>query len=218
METASIFFNTTEFIGIVAFAASGAMISIQRKMDLLGVVFLGLVTALGGGAVRDVFLGVTPPRNFFNFEHLLCAVLTPIVVFAVAKIFRKFFFENYKKINVIMNFFDALGLASFAISGVRLTILAGYGGHDFFVVFMGIFTAVGGGMLRDIMSREKPMIFCKNVYATAALAGSVIYYLLSYIIKIPDIAAMLCAYALIVSIRLLAAKFRWDLPKVENPD
>ena len=68
METANIFFEITEFVGIVAFAVSGAMISIDRKMDLFGVVFLGLVTALGGGAIRDVFLGVIPPRNFFNLR------------------------------------------------------------------------------------------------------------------------------------------------------
>ena len=136
METANIFFEITEFVGIVAFAVSGAMISIDRKMDLFGVVFLGLVTALGGGAIRDVFLGVIPPRNFFNFRHLMCAVITSLVVFLLARIFRKFFFENYKKINMAVNFFDAVGLASFAISGVRLTIEAGYGGHDFFVIFI----------------------------------------------------------------------------------
>ncbi len=218
METANIFFEITEFVGIVAFAVSGAMISIDRKMDLFGVVFLGLVTALGGGAIRDVFLGVIPPRNFFNFRHLMCAVITSLVVFVLARIFRKFFFENYKKINMAVNFFDAVGLASFAISGVRLTIEAGYGGHDFFVIFMGIFTAVGGGMLRDVMSREKPMIFCKNIYATATLIGTVFYYFASYIIKLPDVPSMLAAYIIIVTVRMLAAKFRWDLPTIEKPE
>lgn len=217
MQAANLFFELTEFVGIIAFAISGAMISISRRMDIFGVIFLGLVTALGGGAIRDLFLGVIPPRNFFNFEHLLCALLTSATVFILAKIFRDFFFKNYKRINLIVNFFDAVGLASFAISGVRLTIEAGYGGHDFFVVFMGIFTAVGGGMLRDVMSKEKPMIFCKNVYATAVLIGTVLYYILSYIITFPEIADMLITYAVIIVIRLLAAKYRWDLPKIEDP-
>ena len=217
MQAANLFFEVTEFVGIIAFAISGAMISISRRMDIFGVIFLGLVTALGGGAIRDLFLGVIPPRNFFNFEHLLCAVLTSAIVFILAKIFRDFFFKNYKKINLVVNFFDAVGLASFAISGVRLTIEAGYGGHDFFVVFMGIFTAVGGGMLRDVMSKEKPMIFCKNVYATAVLIGTVLYYILSYVIAFPEIADMLITYAVIIVIRLLAAKYRWDLPKIEDP-
>ena len=217
MQAANLFFEVTEFVGIIAFAISGAMISISRRMDIFGVIFLGLVTALGGGAIRDLFLGVIPPRNFFNFEHLLCAVLTSAIVFILAKIFRDFFFKNYKKINLVVNFFDAVGLASFAISGVRLTIEAGYGGHDFFVVFMGIFTAVGGGMLRDVMSKEKPMIFCKNVYATAVLIGTVLYYILSYIITFPEVAAMLITYAVIILTRLLAAKYRWDLPKIEDP-
>lgn len=217
MQAANIFFETTEFVGIIAFAISGAMISISRRMDVFGVIFLGLVTALGGGAIRDLFLGVIPPRNFFNFEHLLCALLTSAIVFILAKIFRDFFFKNYKKINLVVNFFDAVGLASFAISGVRLTIEAGYGNHDFFVVFMGIFTAVGGGMLRDVMSKEKPMIFCKNVYATAVLIGTVLYYILSYIISFPEIASMMITYAVIIVTRLLAAKYRWDLPKIEKP-
>lgn len=217
MQAANLFFEVTEFVGIIAFAISGAMISISRRMDIFGVIFLGLVTALGGGAIRDLFLGVIPPRNFFNFEHLLCALLTSATVFILAKIFRDFFFKNYKRINLIVNFFDAVGLASFAISGVRLTIEAGYGGHDFFVVFMGIFTAVGGGMLRDVMSKEKPMIFCKNVYATAVLIGTVLYYILSYVIAFPEIADMLITYAVIIVIRLLAAKYRWDLPKIEDP-
>ena len=217
MQAANLFFELTEFVGIIAFAISGAMISISRRMDIFGVIFLGLVTALGGGAIRDLFLGVIPPRNFFNFEHLLCALLTSATVFILAKIFRDFFFKNYKRINLIVNFFDAVGLASFAISGVRLTIEAGYGGHDFFVVFMGIFTAVGGGMLRDVMSKEKPMIFCKNVYATAVLIGTVLYYILSYIITFPEIADMLITYAVIIVTRLLAAKYRWDLPKIEDP-
>ena len=217
MQAANLFFEVTEFVGIIAFAISGAMISISRRMDIFGVIFLGLVTALGGGAIRDLFLGVIPPRNFFNFEHLLCALLTSATVFILAKIFRDFFFKNYKRINLIVNFFDAVGLASFAISGVRLTIEAGYGGHDFFVVFMGIFTAVGGGMLRDVMSKEKPMIFCKNIYATAVLIGTVLYYILSYVIAFPEIADMLITYAVIIVIRLLAAKYRWDLPKIEDP-
>lgn len=217
MQAANLFFEITEFVGIIAFAISGAMISISRRMDIFGVIFLGLVTALGGGAIRDLFLGVIPPRNFFNFEHLLCALLTSAAVFILARIFRDFFFKNYKKINLVVNFFDAVGLASFAISGVRLTIEAGYGGHDFFVVFMGVFTSVGGGMLRDVMSKEKPMIFCKNVYATAVLIGTVLYYILSYIVSFHEIAAMLITYAVIIITRLLAAKYRWDLPKIEMP-
>ena len=83
---------------------------------------------------------------------------------------------------------------------------------------MGIFTAVGGGMLRDVMSREKPMIFCKNIYATATLIGTVFYYFASYIIKLPDVPSMLAAYIIIVTVRMLAAKFRWDLPTIEKPE
>ncbi len=211
----SAFFEATEFLGIIAFAISGAMISIQRKMDIFGVVFLSLVTALGGGALRDIFLGVLPPRNFFNYKHLLITIVTAIIVFIIAEIFKTFFFENFKKINEIVNIFDAFGLAAFTIMGVEIPIEAGYGDHEFFVVFIGVFTAVGGGLLRDIMSREKPMIFCKNVYATAVLLGSVCYCYLGRVI--PENAAIIITFVVIVSIRILAARFHWDLPKIERP-
>ncbi len=215
MNTVSLIFEIIEFTGITAFAISGAMISIVRKLDVFGVVFLGFVTALGGGALRDVFLGVFPPRNFCNGEHLFCAVVTSLCVFIAAKIFNRFFFENYKKINTIINVFDALGLAAFTVSGVQLTIDAGYGDHEFFAIFMGLLTAVGGGLLRDIMSKEKPMIFCKNVYATAVLAGAVLYFYLSNFI--PELGAILVSSAVVVAIRICAAAFHWDLPKIERP-
>ncbi len=210
------FFEVTEFVGIIAFAISGAMISIQRKMDVFGVILLSMVTALGGGAMRDIFLGVFPPRNFFNSFHLWCALITSVVVFVLAKIFSSFFFDNFKKINEIVNIFDAFGLAAFTISGVEVTIEAGYGDKWNFAIFMGVFTAVGGGLLRDVMSREKPMIFCKNVYATAVIIGTVCYYFLCKII--PENIAIVITFAVIVTIRILAAKFRWDLPKVERPE
>lgn len=210
------FFEVTEFIGIIAFAISGAMISIQRRMDVFGVIFLAMVTALGGGAMRDIFLGVFPPRNFFNSTHLLCALITSILVFVLAEIFKDFFFKNFKKINEIVNVFDAFGLAAFTISGVQVTIDAGYGDSWNFAIFMGVFTAVGGGLLRDVMSREKPMIFCKNVYATAVIIGTVCYYFLGGII--PENIAIIITFAVIVTIRILAAKFHWDLPKIERPD
>lgn len=210
------FFEVTEFVGIIAFAISGAMISIQRRMDVFGVIFLSMVTALGGGAMRDIFLGVFPPRNFFNSTHLICALVTSVVVFVLAKIFKDFFFDNFKKINEIVNIFDAFGLAAFTISGVQVTIDAGYGDKWNFAIFMGVFTAVGGGLLRDVMSREKPMIFCKNVYATAVIIGTVCYYFLGKVI--PETATIVITFAVIVTIRILAAKFRWDLPKIKIPE
>ncbi len=211
----STFFETTEIVGIIAFAISGAMISIQRKMDIFGVIFLTLVTALGGGAMRDLFLGITPPTNFFNYKHLLITILTAILVFVLATIFKTFFFENFKKINEIVNVFDAFGLAAFAITGVKITSVAGYSDHGFFVIFMGVFTSVGGGLLRDVMSREKPMIFCKNVYATAVLIGTVFYYFLRN--TVPENLLVILTFIIIVSIRVLAAQFHWDLPKIERP-
>ena len=99
---------------------------------------------------------------------------------------------------------------------MQVTIDAGYADKWNFAIFMGVFTAVGGGLLRDVMSREKPMIFCKNVYATAVIIGTVCYYFLGKVV--PENAAIIITFAVIVTIRILAAKFRWDLPKIERPE
>lgn len=199
-----------EIIGTVAFAFSGCMVANSKKMDIFGVWVLGTVTAVGGGAVRDVLLGQFPPHMFRNGIYVGVATATVALwIFMVAQK-GEMTDKLFAKLTRIMDFSDALGLGIFAVIGSQTAIRTGYGNNWFLVIFVGVLTGVGGGLLRDVMADMTPMIFCKRIYAIAALAGSVIYVVLYG--KVPEVGAMLTGTAAVFVIRLLAGKYRWDLP------
>lgn len=199
-----------EIIGTVAFAFSGCMVANSKKMDIFGVWVLGTVTAVGGGAVRDVLLGQFPPHMFRNGIYVGVATATVALwIFMVAKK-GEMTDKLFAKLTRIMDFSDALGLGIFAVIGSQTAIRTGYGDNWFLVIFVGVLTGVGGGLLRDVMADMTPMIFCKRIYAIAALAGSVIYVILYG--RVPEVGATLAGTAAVFVIRLLAGKYRWDLP------
>ena len=135
----------TELVGTVAFSISGAMLAIERNLDLFGVVFLGAITAIGGGIVRDLLLGQIPPQAFLNYVYLLFAVLTALVVFVIAR-WRASQGKSIQFMNdTVLNIFDAAGLGIFSVIGVQNTIDAGFGSNAFFCVFLGMTTGVGAG-------------------------------------------------------------------------
>lgn len=199
-----------EIIGTVAFAFSGCMVANSKKMDIFGVWVLGTVTAVGGGAVRDVLLGLFPPNMFRNGIYV--AVATATVALWIVLVAWKGVMTDlvFAKLSRIMDFSDALGLGIFAVIGSQTAIRTGYGDNWFLVIFVGVLTGVGGGLLRDVMADTTPMIFCKRIYAIAALAGSMVYVLLYE--RIPEAGAILAGTAAVFIIRLLAGKYRWDLP------
>ena len=201
----------TEIIGTVAFSISGAMLAIERNLDLFGVVFLGAVTAIGGGIIRDLLLGQIPPQAFLNYVYLLFAVVTALAVFAIAcwksRRGRPIQFMN----DTVLNIFDAAGLGIFSVIGVQNTIAAGFGDNAFFCVFLGLTTGVGGGMLRDVLSRSTPAVLRKHIYALASLAGALCYYLLQ--IYAPAVSIFLSTL-LVVVLRVLASHYRWTLPRI----
>lgn len=199
-----------EIIGTVAFAFSGCMVANSKKMDIFGVWVLGTVTAVGGGAVRDVLLGQFPPHMFRNGIYVGVATATVALwIFMVAQK-GEMTDKLFAKLTRIMDFSDALGLGIFAVIGSQTAIRTGYGDNWFLVIFVGVLTGVGGGLLRDVMADMTPMIFCKRIYAIAALAGSVIYVMLYG--RVPEVGATLAGTAAVFVIRLLAGKYRWDLP------
>lgn len=207
-----------EVLGTVAFAVSGALVAIAGSLDLFGVVFVGCVTAVGGGILRDVLTGVFPPGIFSNTPTLLLAALTALAVFFLSYRKRRSFDDFKRRLEVVNNYFDAVGLAVFTVIGVEKTAEAGYGGHFVFAVCMGLLTGVGGGVLRDIFVDQKPYIFTKHVYAVASLVGAIAYFFgRIYFVKT---LAVLISVAIIMLIRLLATVFRWQLPKinVDNGD
>ncbi len=205
----------TELVGTVAFSISGAMLAIERNLDLFGVVFLGAITAIGGGIVRDLLLGQIPPQAFLNYVYLLFAVLTALVVFVIAR-WRASQGKSIQFMNdTVLNIFDAAGLGIFSVIGVQNTIDAGFGSNAFFCVFLGMTTGVGGGMLRDVLSRSTPAVLRKHIYALASLAGALCYYLLQ--LYAPAVS-ILVSTLLVVVLRVLASHYRWTLPRIPLPE
>lgn len=204
----------TDNIGVAAAAVSGAMIAIERKLDLFGVFLLGMITALGGGILRDVLLGEVPPRFFTNYFAILIVTLMVSAVFITAKLWNGWRDPAIKqRIDQVHNLFDAIGLAAFTVTGVQVAIAAGHADNPFLCVCMGMTTGIGGGVLRDMMSRHTPYVLKKRIYAVASIIGALVYWLMchfSVLLGVSQITAML----LIVLIRLFATVFHWNLPRI----
>ncbi len=202
-----------EIIGTVAFASSGAMVAVRKKLDLFGIVVLGVVTAVGGGMLRDLVIGSIPPSMFLNPVYVFTAFLTALILFLL---FRRWPFllasrhiESFEK---AMNIVDAVGLGAFTVTGINTGVKAGYGEYHFLIIFLGVITGIGGGILRDIMAGETPFVLKKHVYACASVSGACLYVLLLQFTN--SDYAMLFSALLVVIIRLLASHFRWNLPSI----
>lgn len=205
--------NIMEWIGTVAFSVSGALVAVGCSLDLFGVIIVGCITAVGGGMIRDLLLGRTPPQVFYNPLILTVAVVTTLAVFVVAYIRHSKFTVMRERVEKINNLFDALGLAAFSVTGVGVAL---NGGHNsaLIAITMGVLTGVGGGVLRDVLVNEKPYIFTKHIYAVASIIGSSIYYLCATYTD-HELAGTFASVGVTILIRLLAAKYRWELPKID---
>lgn len=212
MTIAEEIFRIFELVGTIAFAISGAMISIEKEIDLFGVAFLGLTTACGGGMLRDLLLGNTPPGMFFDGLHAAIAVVTALAVFLLARLWQQNFLLRRRKIDRINNIIDAIGLGACSVTGVRIAMEAGFADNMFLVVSLGMITAVGGGMLRDLLLREIPFIFQKHIYALASILGACTYYLLQRW-GAGEIFSMFAGTGATFILRILATLFQWNLPR-----
>lgn len=201
-----------ELIGAAAFAISGAMAAIKRKADIFGVVFLGVITALGGGVIRDVLIGQLPPKMFISYAYLLASLLVSLIVFFDAYIRREKYFANKDKLSEINNIFDAAGLAVFTISGMNTAM--GVSDNVILILTLGVITGVGGGMLRDMMTNTMPKVLRKRVYAVASLIGGALYYVL-HLIGVNDILSAVIGMVTIFVLRVLATVYKWNLPSVK---
>ena len=206
-----------EIIGTVAFAISGVFVAIKAKLDVFGVVFIGCVTAVGGGIFRDMLIGQTPPSIFFNLHILLVALGTSLVVFIIAYVFHKKFDAFEKKVEHVNNFFDAVGLAAFSVMGTEIAFVKGFSDNVCLSVLLGMLTGVGGGIFRDILTDTTPYIFKKHIYALASIGGAGLYYALRSFVE-GTLVASVVAMLFILLIRMLATQYRWSLPKVPLND
>lgn len=209
------FIKVLELIGTIAFSVSGALIACGAGLDIFGVVFVGCVTAFGGGIARDLLLGITPPAIFSNHITFMIALLAAVVVFISAYINKEKFDFLKTKIENINEFFDAVGLAAFSVTGAEVAFVNGYSDSILIIILAGMSTGVGGGIIRDILIDTTPYIFKKRIYALASIFGSFLYYASRELIGNISIASGIAMLS-VIAIRMLAMKYRWSLPKIQS--
>mgnify|MGYP004687431283 FL=1 len=205
-------FQFCEALGTAAFAVSGAMVAIDKGTDIFGVLLMAVFTALGGGTLRDVLIGHFPPRMFTNFHYVLLSCICAVTVFIIARIFKERYIERERLIEQVNNVFDAIGLGIFAVSGARIGMEAGFADNIFLTTFLGTTTAIGGGMLRDVLLQEMPFVLKKRVYAVAAIVGALGYALLMRM-GMNSVMAYALGMMATIAVRILATVFKWNLPK-----
>jgi len=191
-----------ELAGTFFFSISGALATRDHDQDWFGATFIGFITAIGGGSLRDVLLG-SYPLAWISDIHFLYAILLGILA---ASAFHRVFI----KLRRTFLLFDTLGIAFFTILGTEKALRLGVAPE--IAAMMGMFTAVMGGVIRDTLTNEVPVIFRKEIYATACLAGAVCYLLLNHA-GVSRNAAFLIASGLVIVVRLLAVKYHLSLPK-----
>ena len=206
-----VLFSIFELLGTVAFAVSGAMEGVRHRMDLFGVTLLGLVTAIGGGVLRDLVIGQIPPKVFRDSRCAVLAILVALAVFIILKLTQERKPRALAHLRDRLYFLsDTIGLAAFTVLGIES---AGPGRNTGLLLFVGMITGVGGGVLRDILAGSVPSILRKHIYAVASLAGALADVLLMHIL--PAEIAMLAGFGLVVLIRLAAAHYKWNLPHID---
>ena len=201
-----------EWIGTVAFALAGAMVAVDKRTDLFGVVFLAITTAMGGGIVRDTLMGRFPAAFFTNHTCLILSVISALIVFIIARCCRAYYLKNVEVIDHVNQIFDALGLGAFAVSGTQMAIEAGYADNVVYVIFLGMTTAIGGGIMRDLFLGQIPFVFRKYIYALAAISGAYLCYML-YMDGLSMTTAMASGLILTFLVRMCAMHYHWNLPK-----
>lgn len=214
MNFAETAFKICEIIGTVAFAISGAMVATDKGTDIFGVVFMAVITAFGGGMIRDVLLGRFPAAVFKSAPYVILSIAVAICIFICAYIFKEKYRKNEPFIERITNVFDAIGLGAFAVTGVRVALDSGFGGA-FLSITMGMITAIGGGLIRDLMLMEIPFVFKKRIYALAAIAGAAIYYVM-YLYDVNVFVSIAVGIFATFAVRMLATVFKWQLPKISQ--
>ena len=203
---------TVELIGTLAFTVSGAMVGIRKKMDIFGISILGLCPAVGGGILRDLLLGNTPPAAFRDPVYALVSIGVSNIVFL--RPVRQYLGKAHPAYDKILLVMDSVGLGIFTVMGVRTALLSVENCGAFLLIFVGVTTGVGGGVLRDVLASETPVIFRKMFYASASLLGAVTYILLYP--RMTDLGSLLTGALVVFILRMLAAHYHWKLPRAEE--
>lgn len=199
-------FMSLDIIGTVAFAVSGALTAMEKRMDVFGISIVAICTALGGGTLRDILIGNTPVAWLLNLQNFYVALATIVLTI----IFR----IQLNKLRRSLLLFDTIGMGIFTLIGIQSGISIGL--HPLVCILLGTITASFGGVIRDILCNEIPLIFDREIYATACLVGGAFYFLLAQYQFSVDILSF-ATIAVIIAVRLMAVYFHWSLPRVRLP-
>lgn len=198
--------GSLEIIGTAAFAVTGGLTAVRHRLDLFGILMLAVITAIGGGVLRDSLLGRVPPSSFRDPTFVLVALVVGLVIF-----FRH---REIQKLESLVLFSDALGLGAFTATGSEVAVECGWN-QPFMVIVFGLVTAIGGGILRDVLSGEVPFVFRKEIYALASIIGSAVFFFgQRFLHPIPN--QYLC-FAVTFVIRWIAVRKKLNLPTAEFP-
>ncbi|WP_022766949.1 trimeric intracellular cation channel family protein [Butyrivibrio sp. XPD2006] len=209
----SLIMTIIENIGLIAFAISGAVVAAKKDMDLFGINLMALVTATGGGLIRDIIIDRIPPVMFVNPSLTIITLITANIAFVIMylkKPMPKGITPVYDK---LLFWLDTLGLAAFTVDGAFAGIYSDYSDNLFLVAFLGVITGIGGGLIRDVLADKVPYVLVKHVYAIACIAGAAVTVLL-WRFTGSELLSSLCGFSTIVLLRFLAMHFEWNLPTV----
>jgi uncharacterized membrane protein YeiH len=191
-----------DLFGTMAFAVTGALKAVEHRLDIFGVIFLAAITGLAGGIIRDVVLGRIPPTGISELSFVSIAIITAIAVF--------FLYPKIKGQLGLFLIFDAVGLGVFTIIGATIALNI-YGFNVLLMVFAGMITAIGGGIIRDALVNETPLVFRKELYASISFVGVLLYSLLIYVGINLDISSIFCI-VFVTAFRIMAIHYKWNLP------
>ena len=200
------FIYVLDLFGTMAFAVTGAFKAIEHKADIVGIIILATITGVAGGTIRDVVFGKTLPNSLIDPTYVIITVISAIVLFLLYSKMKKHW-------NVFLKF-DAVGLGVFTVIGATFAYNL-FGMNFLIIVLSGMLTAIGGGILRDVFVNQTPIVFVKELYASASFIGAVIFYF-TLLITNEVYAATIIGIALTTGLRLVAMKYNWNLPKVRS--
>jgi len=195
-----------DLVGIFFFAVAGALVAVRRNLDVFAALVLGGVTGLGGGIIRDVLIGDTPPAALADWRYLVVPVVAGLLTFT--------FHPIVGRLERVVTVFDAVGLSMFCVTGALKAV--DYGLDPVAAALMGMVTGIGGGMIRDVLAGTVPVIFEGVLYATPALAGAVVAVLLDRT-ELPLLVVAAAGFATCLVWRLLALVRGWQAPLPRGP-
>jgi uncharacterized membrane protein YeiH len=194
-----------DILGTFAFAVSGALVALDKKFDMFGVLIIAFVTAVGGGMLRDVLIDAHPINWIGNLDYLY-------TIF-IAVVFTFLFKSKIAYLSKTMFLFDTIGISVFTLLGLEKGL--SFNLHPIIALIMGVISAVFGGVLRDVLTNKVPLIFEKEIYASACLAGGVIYLILNYF-NVEENINFIISAAVVVIIRAIVVRFHLELPKIKD--